>query len=316
MNQPCPMRLAFVVTLVTLAATLAAVPSPAPAAVDTSERPRPRERLQEEGDPIRLVIQFDHYASVLNLTSRVEQLVASHAQSPVFAAAGLAVDTSARAPAGAFGLAGESSRTQGGASGALQLPTDFVPIICLRDCKAAAADLVRVDAGIKRVFPNSWLRHQLQAFDGPASTKRKANGDVWDDPFQSTSDCNGSAKHQAMCPTLSGGRQMLMRGAARGHTLQHAYNLKSIWAAGTRGQGVRVAVLDSGMDCKGMRKRFQHLATCTDWTMEGTVADGVGHGTFVAGMLAGSFASCGGIAPDIELHVRYCSCPFFCSPDF
>ena len=40
----------------------------------------------------------------------------------------------------------------------------------------------------------------------------------------------------------------------------------------------------------------------TNWTNEKTLDDGLGHGTFVAGVIASS-AECLGFAPDAEVHV-------------
>ena len=56
-----------------------------------------------------------------------------------------------------------------------------------------------------------------------------------------------------------------------------------------------------------------HLCTCqlvlaggcrerTNWTHEPTLEDGLGHGTFVAGVVAGSDDACPGLAPEVELH--------------
>ena len=40
----------------------------------------------------------------------------------------------------------------------------------------------------------------------------------------------------------------------------------------------------------------------TNWTHEPTLEDGLGHGTFVAGVVAGSDDACPGLAPEVELH--------------
>ena len=40
----------------------------------------------------------------------------------------------------------------------------------------------------------------------------------------------------------------------------------------------------------------------TNWTHEPTLEDGLGHGTFVAGVIAGSDYACPGLAPEVELH--------------
>ena len=40
----------------------------------------------------------------------------------------------------------------------------------------------------------------------------------------------------------------------------------------------------------------------TNWTHEPTLEDGLGHGTFVAGVIGGSDGACPGFAPEVELH--------------
>lgn len=40
----------------------------------------------------------------------------------------------------------------------------------------------------------------------------------------------------------------------------------------------------------------------TNWTHEQTLDDGLGHGTYVAGVVAGTDAACPGFAPDVELY--------------
>lgn len=41
----------------------------------------------------------------------------------------------------------------------------------------------------------------------------------------------------------------------------------------------------------------------TNWTHEPTLDDGLGHGSFVAGVIAGTAAACPGLAPDAEIYV-------------
>ena len=70
--------------------------------------------------------------------------------------------------------------------------------------------------------------------------------------------------------------------------------------AGFRGQGVKVAVFDTGLTDKhphfGEPMRY-------DWTDESTYEDYIGHGTFVAGVIASMDKTCGGIAPEVDLYV-------------
>lgn len=66
------------------------------------------------------------------------------------------------------------------------------------------------------------------------------------------------------------------------------------------GSGVKVAVFDTGLS--KTHPHFKRIAERTDWTNEKSLEDELGHGTFVAGVIASS-KECLGFAPDSELHV-------------
>lgn len=40
----------------------------------------------------------------------------------------------------------------------------------------------------------------------------------------------------------------------------------------------------------------------TNWTDEDTLNDGLGHGTFVTGVISSQFPDCPGFAPDVEIY--------------
>jgi serine protease AprX len=79
-----------------------------------------------------------------------------------------------------------------------------------------------------------------------------------------------------------------------------------VWAQGRTGKGVKVAVLDTGCDLNHPDLKDRIRAT-QDFTGKGNVQDGNGHGTHVAGIIAGSGAASGGryrgVAPDAELYI-------------
>ncbi|EID56257.1 subtilisin-like serine protease [Saccharomonospora xinjiangensis XJ-54] len=79
-----------------------------------------------------------------------------------------------------------------------------------------------------------------------------------------------------------------------------------VWQDGHTGEGVRVAVLDTGVDTAHPDLAGAVVET-EDFTGSGSVADGHGHGTHVAGTIAGDgTASDGagrGVAPDADLVV-------------
>lgn len=73
-----------------------------------------------------------------------------------------------------------------------------------------------------------------------------------------------------------------------------------LWEMGVTGAGVKVAVFDTGLS--KTHPHFKRVKERTNWTNEKTLEDGLGHGTFVAGVIASS-KECLGFAPDAELHI-------------
>lgn len=47
---------------------------------------------------------------------------------------------------------------------------------------------------------------------------------------------------------------------------------------------------------------FANFQERTNWTNEDTLNDNLGHGTFVAGVIAGQYEECLGFAPDTEIY--------------
>ncbi|XP_075990927.1 membrane-bound transcription factor site-1 protease [Anticarsia gemmatalis] len=73
-----------------------------------------------------------------------------------------------------------------------------------------------------------------------------------------------------------------------------------LWSLGVTGEGIKVAVFDTGLARN--HPHFGRVRERTDWTGENTLDDALGHGTFVAGVIA-SRADCLGFAPDADLHI-------------
>ncbi|KRF12318.1 hypothetical protein ASG90_15155 [Nocardioides sp. Soil797] len=78
------------------------------------------------------------------------------------------------------------------------------------------------------------------------------------------------------------------------------------WSAGLEGDGVTVAVLDSGID-DAHPDLAEHIGLTRDFSGTGSVHDGVGHGTHVASIVGGTGAASDGlyrgVAPGVTLMV-------------
>ncbi|WP_432043282.1 S8 family serine peptidase [Streptomyces cadmiisoli] len=81
-------------------------------------------------------------------------------------------------------------------------------------------------------------------------------------------------------------------------------NAPAAWKAGYEGQGVKVAVLDTGIDANH-RDLADRIAGAKDFSGSGNTGDHFGHGTHVASTVAGTGAASGGtrrgVAPKADL---------------
>ncbi|KAK0044037.1 membrane-bound transcription factor site-1 protease [Biomphalaria pfeifferi] len=81
-----------------------------------------------------------------------------------------------------------------------------------------------------------------------------------------------------------------------------ALQAEMLWGLGYTGAGVKVAIFDTGLATDHPHFKRGRLKDRTNWTNEKTLDDGLGHGTFVAGVIA-SHKECLGFAPDADLYV-------------
>jgi subtilisin family serine protease len=130
--------------------------------------------------------------------------------------------------------------------------------------------------------------------------------------------------------TAEGRRQLLMRAAsrawpepedaeqqqqhARDRRLLHGHHRRrhirsslttmlgadAIWARGHSGAGIKVGVFDTGI--RADHPHIRNIKERTNWTHQDSLSDGLGHGSFVAGVIASQDSQCPGLAPDAELY--------------
>ncbi|KAF9615388.1 hypothetical protein IFM89_023039 [Coptis chinensis] len=78
------------------------------------------------------------------------------------------------------------------------------------------------------------------------------------------------------------------------------FGAETLWAKGYTGAKVKMAIFDTGI--RKDHPHFRNIKERTNWTNEDTLNDNLGHGTFVAGVIAGEDAECLGFAPDTEIY--------------
>ncbi|EFA78031.1 membrane-bound transcription factor peptidase [Heterostelium album PN500] len=74
-----------------------------------------------------------------------------------------------------------------------------------------------------------------------------------------------------------------------------------LWDNGYTGKGIKVAVFDTGLSRD--HPHFRNVREAIDYTNDEKSDDVIGHGTFVAGIIASDYEGCPGFAPDAELYI-------------
>jgi membrane-bound transcription factor site-1 protease len=98
----------------------------------------------------------------------------------------------------------------------------------------------------------------------------------------------------------AGGRSMLQTEGEKRRFIP-ASLAKGMNSDGYRGQGVNVAIFDSGLNVN--HPHFKNVIERTNWTSDDSLEDTVGHGSFVAGVVAGTSPSCPGVAHESNLFI-------------
>ncbi|MEU7842636.1 S8 family serine peptidase [Micromonospora sp. NPDC049114] len=161
-----------------------------------------------------------------------------------------------------------------------------------------AAGRVRPLGGVTDARP-------LESINGAALRVGKADlGGLW-----STLAGTPASRTTADAPRLGGGVAHVWLDGRVHPTLEHSVpqiGAPTAWAAGRDGSGVKVAVLDTGVDATHPDLAGR-IAEARDFSGSGSARDGHGHGTHVAATIAGSGdASAGlrkGVAPGARLLV-------------
>lgn len=203
---------------------------------------------------------------------------------------------------------------------AAALPTDFALI------KAPKATLTDVQnhfhrsPGIKDVHPERTLPLSLKTIDTSSTRSAASSLSMHDAPFIEKP-CQDDP-HKLCIQRIYGGRlqtrhtfHLQVNNTDQDHsnlhhhhhrTLQQDRNLALIlradqlWQLGYRGTGIKMGVFDTGII--NDHPDVDNIVERTNWTHEPTLDDGLGHGSFVAGVIAGHNEACPGLAPNVSLH--------------
>ncbi|KAL8614731.1 Membrane-bound transcription factor site-1 protease [Nucella lapillus] len=168
---------------------------------------------------------------------------------------------------------------------------------------------------IRRVTPHRKVVRSLKYIKVKGKTRGKKRAAVRakpQPPYNAT-----SSQKEAPLP-FSPNRRSLSLGAsywlsANGHKTRRlmravpkqitsALQAEMLWGLGFSGSGIKVAVFDTGLASDHPHFKKGRIKDRSNWTNEKTLDDGLGHGTFVAGVIS-SHKECLGFAPNADIYV-------------
>jgi membrane-bound transcription factor site-1 protease len=189
------------------------------------------------------------------------------------------------------------------------LPSDFAVIATDPESDAKIVSQLRSAAHVRFVVPQRKFTNILsEAWEGErgASDAGEGEREAFSERriFEDGSEVEVRHRaHTQFAQEVEEEDERLMRMRRRLHTevtqIPHLFNAQYLWDEGYSGKGIKVAVFDTGLEKD--HPHFRNVVLRTDWTDEDTKDDLLGHGTFVAGVIA-SDSDCLGFAPDAEIY--------------
>jgi len=181
---------------------------------------------------------------------------------------------------------------------AASFPTDFGVIrLSPLTSDMSKEKLMRHDAVVKDIHPDQMLRRDLAMYDeneeGSASFFKPKGR------FRTRPTFGIDSEDDEYTYDPHDGQELRRRLQYRSHSVTDMLDAGEIWKLGYSGQNIRVGVFDTGI--RGDHPHIKHIKERTNWTHQNTLSDGLGHGSFVAGVIAGNFDGCPGFAPDVEV---------------
>lgn len=182
---------------------------------------------------------------------------------------------------------------------ASDFPSDFDVVILEETDQLNGLDALTDHPAIKRVTPQR-IVHRTLKFVNITESNKCPGGSCTYNTWQSRHFKRSSLSVEPQFWQSTGRHtsRRLLRAIPR--QITSILQADVLWGMGISGRGVKVAVFDTGL--AKTHPHFKKIKERTNWTNEKTLDDGLGHGTFVAGVIA-SNKECLGFAPDAELHI-------------
>ncbi|KAG7555853.1 Peptidase S8/S53 domain [Arabidopsis suecica] len=176
---------------------------------------------------------------------------------------------------------------------AAKYPTDFGVLWIEESGKEAVVGEIERLEMVKDV--NVEFKYQRVLLGGSFLDGKKRPGKIFTSmSFEEGSDSSPMA--DTSNTTLNWSRHLL----AQKTQVTSMFGADHLWKKGYTGAKVKMAIFDTGI--RADHPHFRRIKERTNWTNEDTLNDNLGHGTFVAGVIAGQNPECLGFASDTEIY--------------
>ncbi|TYJ24563.1 hypothetical protein E1A91_A08G269000v1 [Gossypium mustelinum] len=178
---------------------------------------------------------------------------------------------------------------------AAKFPTDFGLVSIEGSVKEALIEEIERLGFVKDVNVDlSYNRGLLGAGGGAFENGRKRPGKIFTSmSFSEEKHCHVSGLSNS---SINWSRHLLSQRSQ----VTSLFGADALWRKGYTGAKVKMAIFDTGI--RADHPHFRNIKERTNWTNEDTLNDNLGHGTFVAGVIASEDAECLGFAPDTEIY--------------
>ncbi|KAF3441932.1 hypothetical protein FNV43_RR15847 [Rhamnella rubrinervis] len=186
---------------------------------------------------------------------------------------------------------------------AAKYPTDF-GLVWIEDSSREGVieeierlELVK-DVNMDVTYRRDLLNEGRRDKDGAFVDGQKRPGKIFTSMSFSDGDGDGDCQYYTAMTnsSINWGRQLLSQRSQ----VTSLFGAEALWGKGYTGSKVKMAIFDTGI--RANHPHFRNIKERTNWTNEDTLNDNLGHGTFVAGVIAGIDTECLGFSPDTEIY--------------
>ncbi|KAL6606697.1 hypothetical protein ACP70R_042350 [Stipagrostis hirtigluma subsp. patula] len=180
---------------------------------------------------------------------------------------------------------------------AAAFPTDFAVLEIRDGHRDAVTAAVRALGRVRDVHADAtYSRDILSAADRPPRRGKLFTAMSFEGEEEGGGESGLMCSPKSNCSSATRARKLLIQRSQ----VTSLFGAERLWRRGFTGKKVKMAIFDTGI--RADHPHFRNIKERTNWTNEDTLNDNLGHGTFVAGVIAGQDAECPGFAPDTEIY--------------